>query len=163
MSDIPFRPPAEFCNARLYRSNAYCDLDAGKGTNHPGIGRCKLHGGNAGGNQDGVDGPLDLFKAAGFGEIIDMAETMTADDAEYLMGVGNNALIVTRTKILAKMQDINISPKELADLTIALTRVDTILAKYPDELNPDAGTGTGEKSAVDAELERIIELEQAGN
>ena len=162
MSEIPFRPPAGTCNARLYRSKNYCDLDAGKGTNHPGMGRCKLHGGNAGGNQDGVDGPLDLFKAAGFTQIIDMAETMTMDDAEYLMGVGNNALIVTRTKILAKLQHPDIGAKEMADLTIALQRVDAILAKYPDEENPDRASSSDGKSATDLELERILELEGSG-
>lgn len=162
MSEIPFRPPSETCNARLYRSKNYCDLDAGKGTNHPGMGRCKLHGGNAGGNQDGVDGPLDLFKAAGFTQIIDMAETMTMDDAEYLMGVGNNALAVARTTIIAKLQNIDIGAKEMADLSIALQRVDNILSKYPDEENPDRGSNTGKASAVDAELQRIIDLEKAG-
>ena len=34
------------CGAKKHRSPKTCDLPAGWGTDHPGTGRCKLHGGN---------------------------------------------------------------------------------------------------------------------
>lgn len=132
----PFIAPDQTCNARLKRRDGYCELPAGNRTDHPGVGRCWLHGG-VGPEQDGADGPLDQFKALGFGRIIDLAQTMTADDQEYLMDVGTNALVVTRTGILARLQNPDNSAKESADLTMALQRIEAILDKYPDEDNPD--------------------------
>lgn len=36
----------KICFAKLPRSTKHCQLDAGRGTNHPGFGKCSLHGGN---------------------------------------------------------------------------------------------------------------------
>lgn len=157
MADLKLLPPDATCNARLHRGTGYCDLAAGTGTNHPGTGRCRLHGGVTGKRQDGVDGPVDQMRAIGLGTIIDLAETMTHDDQEYLMEVGNNALVVTRAKILARLQNSELSPKEMTDLSMALQRIDGILAKYPDEEDPDRGANT--PSAEDEELARLIALE----
>lgn len=160
-SNLPFLAPGATCNARLHRGPGYCDLPAGQGTDHPGYGRCRLHGGVTGDRQDGVDGPRDLMLSIGLGRIIELAETMTHDDQEYLMEVGNNALVVTRASILSRLQNSDNSAKEVADLTIALQRVDAILARYPDEEDPDAAPNR--PTAMDGELARLAALEKAAS
>jgi hypothetical protein len=103
---------------------------------------------------------LALFKAAGLEQIINMAETMTGSDQEYLYHVGNNALVITRSGIVAKMSAFPPpSPKELADLTMALTRIDSILSKYPDEENPHA-TPNERRQEEAEEMERLSQLER---
>lgn len=155
--ELPLIPPAATCNARLHRGTGYCRAVAGEGTKHPGSGRCRLHGG-ASPAHPGHDGPLDLWRGAGLGPIIDAAEVMTRDDQEYLHEVGNNALTVARASILARMQDPSLSPKELADLSMALQRMDKVLEKYPNEEDPDAAPNTPDR-ALDRELERLEKLE----
>lgn len=120
-----------------------------------GFGRCKLHGGITKGRSDSPDGPLGMWRAAGLEQIINMAETMTRDDSEYITYVGNNALSVLRAKIVADLNQPTNSPKEMADLTMALTRVDKILAQYPDEDKPDVGV----EPSTAAEEARLAELE----
>lgn len=154
---LPFMPPDTLCNARLARTAGYCENLAGAETDHIGIGRCRLHGG-ASPKQDAPDGPLDMFRALGLGKIIEVAETMTHDDQEYLFEVSNNALVVSRAGIVARMQEVTTSPKELADLTMALSRIDTVLARYPNEDNPDAAPNTADTS-FEAEVERLNALE----
>lgn len=159
MSDtLPFRRPGQKCNARLHRGDGYCDVHAGEGTEHVGVGRCRLHGGETGDTR--VDGPEDLFKAAGLSFIIDLAESMTHADQEYLMEIGNNALVVTRSKILAQLQDTTLTPREINDYTNSLTRVDNMIAKHPNGVRGE-GSAAVETSEDDQELARIIEL--AGN
>ena len=154
--ELPVRPPSHTCNARLARGSGYCTNEAGKGTDHRGFGRCKLHGGSSP-RDEGLDGPRDLFHAIGLGEIIDLAETMTRDDQEYLMDVGTNALTVTRAKIVAKMQDPTITPKELNDLSMALTRIEKVLESNPNDLR-----GQAEQAEVeDDELARVLNIEKA--
>lgn len=42
------KPPDQFCNGKMKgRINEYCHKGAGWGTDHPGVGRCKMHGGAA--------------------------------------------------------------------------------------------------------------------
>src|SRR3990172_7648888 len=43
------REPGDLCNARTKQaaSSPYCTRPAGWGTDHPGVGRCKLHGGSS--------------------------------------------------------------------------------------------------------------------
>ena len=156
-STLPFQSPDASCNARLARSSGYCENLAGAETEHIGIGRCRLHGGLSP-KQDAPDGPLDLFRALGLGKIIEVAETMTRDDQEYLFEVSNNALVVSRAGIVARMQEISASPKELADLTMALSRIDNVLAKYPNEEDPDSAPNT-ENTAFEAEVKRLNALE----
>jgi hypothetical protein len=156
---LPFKPPGAKCNSRLNRSDGYCTNGAGVGTDHEGWGRCSLHGG-LGGASDTPDGPLELMRAAGLGGIIDMAETMTGDDQEYLVHVSNNALVVTRARLVARMQGENVSAKEMADLTMSLSRIDAILAKFPDEENPDAVPNRVDRAEVE-EMDRLTALEAA--
>ena len=106
----------------------------------------------------GHDGPLDLWRGAGLTRIIEAAEVMTREDQEYLHEVGNNAMVVARASILARMQDTTLSPKELADLTMALQRLDNVLAKYPNDEDPDAAPNTPDMT-FEAEYARLAELE----
>lgn len=159
MEELPFKAPGALCNARLARQAGYCDLQAGWDTDHPGTGRCSLHGG-AGASEGGTDGPRDLWKAAGLQAIIDMAETMTSSDQEYLYHVSNNALTVTRAGIVARMQAPDASPKELADLSMALARIDKILERYPEELNPEMRERTVETTPDVDEFARLEQLER---
>lgn len=39
------QPPSTFCGAKLRKQNRLCQHAAGYGTDHPGKGRCKYHGG----------------------------------------------------------------------------------------------------------------------
>jgi len=156
---LPFMPPGATCNARLHRGAGYCSLPAGQGTRHPGVGRCRLHGGDSGGRQDHPDGVIGQYRALGLGVILDLAETMTQDDQEYLMTVGNNALVVARAKVLARLQDPDTSAKELADLTMALQRIDAILLRHPDEDDPDAAPNTPDWEER-REMERLLALER---
>ena len=159
VSDLPFLPPRLNCNARLFRSSGYCENVAGAGTDHEGVGRCRLHGGIT--TTEGTDGPMDLFRAAGLDGIINLAETMTHEDHEYLFEVGNNALVVTRAKILARLQDPATSAKEIADYTISLQRIDAILAKYPNEEDPDSSPNTPDLREAE-EMARLQVLDNAG-
>jgi hypothetical protein len=156
--ELPLRPPAVSCNARLSRGVGYCANGAGLGTEHVGFGRCKLHGGLSP-RDAGVDGPADLFRAIGLGAIIDLAETMTRDDQEYLMEVGTNALTVIRAKIVAKLNATDAHPKDLNDLSMALTRVEKVLAQNLNEVKGEAEGSKGEDG--EAELARVLNIGEA--
>lgn len=100
-----------------------------------------------------------MWRAAGLEQIINMAETMTRDDSEYITYVGNNALSVLRAKIVADLNAPGNSPKEMADLTMALTRVDKLLQSYPDEDKPDVGI----QPSTEKEEARLAELDSEIN
>ena len=157
--ELAFRAPTRTCNARLHRGSGYCEALAGADTDHPGVGRCRLHGGLSP-TQDAPDGPLDLFRANGLDPIINAAQTMTHDDQEYLMEVGNNALVLVRAGILARMMKPDLSPKEQADLSISLQRIDNILQKYPDEENPDKAPNAPDLRE-EMEFDRLKAIEKA--
>lgn len=40
------KEPNEYCNGRKTDGSGYCQHEAGWGTDHPGVGRCKFHGGS---------------------------------------------------------------------------------------------------------------------
>jgi len=46
MSDLEPKEPDDYCNARKTDGSGYCQHEAGWGTDHPGHGRCRFHGGN---------------------------------------------------------------------------------------------------------------------
>ena len=152
--ELPRRPPTTSCNARLARGSGYCENGAGAGTPHENFGRCKLHGGLSP-RDSGVDGPADLFHAIGLSAIIDLAETMTHDDQEYLMEVGTNALTVIRAKIIAKMHEPLTGAKEMNDLTMAMSRIEKVLADNPNEVK-NAGDLTEDD---ETELARVLSIE----
>jgi len=115
-----------------------------------------LHGGLSP-RDEGVDGPADLFRANGLGSIIDLAETMTHDDQEYLMEVGTNALTVIRAKVVARMNDPMVSDKSMNDLSMALTRLEKVLTDNPNEVKEGAAVTQED----DAEMARILNIQDA--
>lgn len=115
-----------------------------------------MHGGLSP-RDEGVDGPADLFRANGLGSIIDLAETMTHGDQEYLMEVGTNALTVIRAKIVSRMNDPLVSSKEMNDLSMALTRLEKVLKDNPNEVKQ----GDAVTKEDDAEMARILHIEDA--
>lgn len=129
-SEIPWRASDKKCNARLLWGSGYCKNSAGEGTNHLGEGRCAVHGGEVAHSID----VKELISEHGLASLVDIAETMDWDDAEYLYHVTNSALVVQRSKIVARLGDPTLSPKELADLTMALKRLDDLLGKYKREV-----------------------------
>ena len=52
---VPFPriPATETCNGKIHRQERYCKKQSGWGTDHFGIGRCKLHGGCSTGPKSG--------------------------------------------------------------------------------------------------------------
>lgn len=45
VNELPKIEPTITCNGKVHRVNRYCKRPAGWGTEHAGVGRCKLHGG----------------------------------------------------------------------------------------------------------------------
>lgn len=151
--NLPWRGSDKLCNARLLWGEGYCTNGAGEGTNHLGEGRCSLHGGQV---KQSVD-VKDLIEQHGLASLVDIAETMDWDDAEYLYHVTNSALTVQRAKIVERIGHPSNSPKELADLTMALKRLDDLLAKYKRELQ--AGQEESKATQRDAtEKDRLAKL-----
>ena len=159
IEQLPYRRPSGTCNAQLHREDGYCDMPAGAGTDHEGRGRCKLHGGDVG-DMESLEEVEVLFKRLGFDVLIDAAEAMRHSDQEYLMEVGNNALVLQRTNILGRLQDPTLTPREVNDLTNSLTRIDNLIAKHPNGSRATDAPGKGEKFATedDAELARVLKL-----
>ena len=104
-----------------------------------------------------------MFERLGYGLLIGAAEVMRHSDQEYLMEVGNNALVLQRTDLLRRLQDPTLTPREVNDLTNSLTRIDNLIAKHPN------GARSGEEARSDkfateddAELARVLKLANEG-
>lgn len=153
-TELPWRSSGALCNARLLWGTGYCENGAGAGTNHVGEGRCSLHGGEVASSID----VKELISQHGLSSLVDIAETMDYDDAEYMYHVTNSALVVQRAKIVARLGAPDTTAKELADLTMALKRVDDLLAKYKKELKGVQEAAVQERSST-AEEDRLAALE----
>lgn len=57
--EMPMRDPDEYCNARKTDGDGYCKHEAGWGTDHPGRGRCKFHGGSTPNQEKGIIAELE--------------------------------------------------------------------------------------------------------
>ncbi len=154
-NEIPWRASSAKCNARLLWGSGYCENSAGEGTSHGGEGRCSIHGGEVAQSVD----VKELIKQHGLSSLVDIAETMDWDDAEYLYHVTNSALVVSRAQIVSRIGDPSISAKELADLTMALKRIDDLLGKYKKELKT-AQSEVSKSDYQDAESIRIQALKE---
>ena len=151
--NLPWRASDRKCNARLLWGAGYCENGAGEGTNHTGDGRCALHGGEVKQNVD----VKELISEHGLASLVDIAETMDWNDAEYIYHVTNSALTVQRAKIVTRIGHPDVSPKELADLTMALKRIDDLLGKYKRELLTNQETGRKQDNDA-AERDRLNKL-----
>ena len=67
MSDLEQKEPGEYCNARKTDGSGYCQHEAGWGTDHSGVGRCKFHGGSTPDQEQGIIN--DLKDAADDGAV----------------------------------------------------------------------------------------------
>ena len=67
MSDLEQKEPGEYCNARKTDGSGYCKHEAGWGTDHSGVGRCKFHGGSTPDQEQGIIN--DLKDAADDGAV----------------------------------------------------------------------------------------------
>jgi hypothetical protein len=126
-------------------------------TDHLGEGWCWQHGGLGKPSQDIFRNALETH---GLGGIMDLAETLSHDEVEYIQHVSSAALIAIRAKIVAQLMDVDRSPKEQADLSLALRRVEASIAALRDG-KPLGLTDPGaiERSEkADAERERIEAL-----
>ena len=155
---LPYRRPTGTCNATLHRGDGYCDMGAGEGTDHPGTGRCRLHGGDVG-EMEQLEEVNDLFRRLGFDLLIDAAEAMRHSDQEYLMEVGNNALVLQRTDILRRLNDPSLTPREVNDLTNSLTRLDNLILKHPNGSRMIEGESSQTfKDEAEDELARVRKI-----
>ena len=59
MSDLESKPADDYCNARKTDGSGYCRHEAGWGTDHPGHGRCKFHGGSTQAQEQNVINKLE--------------------------------------------------------------------------------------------------------
>lgn len=80
-------PPRNICGARN-RQGLTCRKGAGWGTDHPGAGRCKLHGGNAGAPPGEENGRFVHGLRAKYLKVEDLAEVYP-DPAERMKLLAN--------------------------------------------------------------------------
>lgn len=85
-SHLPIREPGRYCNARKKQEEGYCKKPAGWGTDHPGLGRCRLHGGAT---PYRGRGRTKVFSTVSFAEVILRAKI------EHKIGM----LVLTEEKI----------------------------------------------------------------
>lgn len=137
VDQFPYQAPARTCNARLARQAGYCRNVAGKGTEHEGRGRCSLHGG-AETTDDIPDSPFAVLRSAGLERLIDIALTLTEQDEELEMKVGNSGLVLARTLAVARMLHPDTTAQEMDRLSATVARIDSILSKHTNEDDPDA-------------------------
>lgn len=88
----------------------------------------------------------------------DAIKELSVADAEALMSMGTTAMVLARARLMEKLLQDGITSKETADLTISLTRLESMLAKHPDVDDPDAAPNHGD--GLDDELKRLIALER---
>jgi hypothetical protein len=134
----------------MARGGGYCKNYAGEGTDHPGLGRCRLHGGLS--QQFEFE---EVLRKSGFGPLFDSALSMTDADEELAMSIGTRALVVARLDIIRKMRDPLVTPKEFNDLSMALQRIEASLDRQPNEVKVDEAQ---EQEALDEEA-RILNIE----
>jgi hypothetical protein len=95
--------PNYFCRGWNAKSQKYCRANAGQGTTHPGVGRCKFHGGLQDGDGRVTTGARSLVKSSTLRELIEQEKGRTdpLDLTEELA-----ILRALRTELLAG-EDVN--------------------------------------------------------
>ena len=148
------------CNAVLANDEGRCQRPAGYMTDHPGEGKCYAHGGL---KPPAVDDFRATMDAYGLGGIISVAESLSRDEIEYLSHVSSAALITIRARYVAMLADPERTPKEAADLSLALRRVEASINALKD--GTPLGTLSDEEAialteAEDQERERLESLRE---
>lgn len=152
---------AEKCGA-ITVGGERCNRPAGLLTENPGEGRCFAH--KTWDAEHGDAFRRTLEEQLGMGAVTSVAETLSSDEVDYVRHVSDASLEIIRGRIVASMFDANRSPKELADLTMALSRVDTAIAKLnkarPDAIDREAtAQREGETERLAALQERIAQIQ----
>ena len=93
-STFPKIPAATTCNGKIHRQDKYCQLPAGWGTDHPGKGRCKLHGGMSTGPKAGQLRYSDFVPTA----MVEKYEEFAAE-ADVDIKSLNNEIALIRAKV----------------------------------------------------------------
>ena len=83
---------------------------------------------------------------------------MSAADAEALMTMGTNAMVLARAELVERLIQPGLSTKEISDLTTSLGRLDKLIAQHPELENPDAAPNSA-TDPVDTEYARLVALE----
>lgn len=136
---------APTCGAPSTRGKGtFCRRPAGEGTDHKGDGQCFRHGGGAGSSN--VRNHAPVLEAA--------ARGLAKDDLSSLFDMSNKGLVLARALAVQRMITPGISTKELADCSMAIQRIDKVLAEYP------AAEEHGIKGddPLDAEAERLADI-----
>lgn len=129
-------------------------LDAGLNTDHRGQGFCSYHGGNSGADDVG-----DLLASMGLTSLIDRAAKLSTNDLEQLYHTTNTALVLERARLIQQLGDPSLSPKEQADTTGSIQKIDNILKAYKREAK-GAKAEAGKRQADDREITRLKDLEE---
>ena len=143
-----------YCNAPLQSRNnkgKFCKKQAGEGTTHLGEGHCFMHGGEKAVERKKSHAPF--LEAA--------ARGLSTDELENLYDMSNRGLILARAMAVQRLVNPNVSSKEASDLTMAIQRIDKVLESFPvgGDDDPDAAPNSGDVSPLDAEYQRLVELE----
>ena len=136
MSDLEQKEPGEYCNARKTDGSGYCQHEAGWGTDHSGVGRCKFHGGSTPDQEQGIIN--DLKDAADDGAIAlrlrlkqarEKAEAGEFDDIDWGEIDRHARTVWDRTpdvpNATSKHELENTGDEPLSDVTIDFNNVDT--------------------------------------
>ena len=88
------KPADRHCNGKVHRQLRYCQRPAGWGTDHAGIGRCKLHYGSASGSKSGQLRYSDFVPSA----IVEKYEEFSQEDDKDIKSL-NDEIALIRAKI----------------------------------------------------------------
>ena len=150
--------PHELCGASMV-DDKRCQRVAGWMTNHLGEGRCYEHGGLGKPSQDVFRNALESH---GLGGVMDLAESLSFEEAQYIQHMSSAALVAIRAKLVAQMLDDNRSPKEMSEISLALRRVEASISALEDGkpmglTDPDA---VERDERAEEERKRLSELSE---
>ena len=131
------REPDQLCNARLRYKDGYCTRPAGDGTDHPGTGRCKEHGGK------NLGRPRVTFVASEFdgSDILKRLEAVVESDPNSIALVDNEVTML-RSVFYRYMKNCSEAgnklpnPGDLKKFTDALAKMLEIKAKLEHRSAP---------------------------
>lgn len=131
------KEPDQLCNARLRYKDGYCTRPAGDGTEHPGTGRCREHGGSSLGR------PRVTFSPTEFDEndILKRLETIVESDPSSI-AIVDNEITMLRSVFYRYMKTCNDqehklpNPADLKKFTDALAKMLEIKSKLDSRSTP---------------------------
>ena len=118
----------DVCGAAL-PDDKRCQRLAGWMTSHLGSGRCYAHGGLGKPSQDVFRNALESH---GLGGVMDLAESLSFEEAQYISHMSSAALVAVRAKLVAQLLDDDRSPKEMSEISLALRRIEASIAALED-------------------------------